>query len=442
MMNEKDGLLKVCPKCGKKLKKRIGEFGTYLDCTGYPECKFTYDISKKTNMIFNDKAEMHISDRCPNCNRKLAIYIGKNGAFFGCNGYPQCKFSLNIEDLESIVCPKCGNSMIERSGKYGLFLGCTNYPTCKFTYPIRISKAAKNKIKPEIKSKKIKRLELGELEGNLTRQSILSSFSSDWLDIKQIISKLNIKDENDISYLNLKLKQFERNKILDIKNEKGIKYWKKANNVNKLAKEGDKKRSKPYVYVLKLENNKWWVGRTSNLSKGIAIHEEGQGSSWTRENKVLSTEEVIEDGDLIKITLKYMKKYGWQNIRGTCFNDSYYVYIPKELKLYIKSQEGGLEFFKNKKKELGPIYVYALKLEHGKWYVGKTSHLKRRISQMEEGGNTWTKMHKVLNVDQVFENGDVKQITLDYMRKYGWENVRGYAWSQWNMKYPPKELRS
>jgi len=28
------------------------------------------------------------------------------------------------------------------------------------------------------------------------------------------------------------------------------------------------------------------------------------------------------------------------------------------------------------------------------------------------------------------------------MKKNGWENVRGYAWSQWNMKNPPKELRN
>lgn len=34
-----------------------------------------------------------------------------------------------------------------------------------------------------------------------------------------------------------------------------------------------------------------------------------------------------------------------------------------------------------------------------------------------------------------------KQITLQYMRKYGWTNVRGYAWSQINLKNPPKDLR-
>lgn len=43
-------------------------------------------------------------------------------------------------------------------------------------------------------------------------------------------------------------------------------------------------------------------------------------------------------------------------------------------------------------------------------------------------------------IEEVFENGDLKQITLDYMRKYGWENVRGYAWSVWNLKHPPKKL--
>jgi hypothetical protein len=45
-------------------------------------------------------------------------------------------------------------------------------------------------------------------------------------------------------------------------------------------------------------------------------------------------------------------------------------------------------------------------------------------------------------VVKLIEGGDLKQITLLYMKKYGWQNVRGYAWSQRNMKTPPKELRN
>lgn len=87
--------------------------------------------------------------------------------------------------------------------------------------------------------------------------------------------------------------------------------------------------------------------------------------------------------------------------------------------------------------------VYILKLENHKWYVGKTSKLDRRLEEHKKGYRSpWTQINKIISVEKIIKNGDLKSITLDYMRKYGWENVRGYAWSQWNMKRPPKELRT
>jgi hypothetical protein len=88
-------------------------------------------------------------------------------------------------------------------------------------------------------------------------------------------------------------------------------------------------------------------------------------------------------------------------------------------------------------------FIYILKLEHDKYYVGGTDNLKKRLNRLRRGGGSpWTQMHKMIDVENVIEGGDLKTITLDYMRKYGWENVRGYAWSQWNMKNPPKILRN
>ncbi len=433
---------KKCPKCGKPLEIRHGEYGTYLDCIGYPKCKFTQDMSKKIKpkgvRLYEDKVRLPVN--CPKCTKKLAVYIGVNGAFFGCNGYPTCNFSRNVDDLDNIVCSKCGNLMTERTGKYGLFLGCRSYPECKFTFPIRVSKTVKSQPEPEVKAKK--KLDLGELQSPLSTDAILNLFSTEWLNIKQIILNLNAKDENDIKYLSLKLDELERKKVLTVKLEEGYKYWKKSGvKIAQKEKKIIKEILQNYVYILKLENEKWWVGRTKKLSSGITVHKDGQGSSWTRDNRVIDTEEIIENGDLTDITLDYMKKYGWENVKGTCFNESYYIYIPKKIKVYIKGQTGGLEFFKEKEEALGPKFVYILKLEHGKWYVGRSINVERRVKEMKEEGNTWTQMHKILGVGEVIENGDLKQITLDYMRKYGWENVRGYAWSQWNMKNPPKELR-
>ncbi len=124
---------KKCPKCGKPLKIRHGDYGTYLDCTGYPKCKYTQDISGK---ITTTRAS--IPSVCPKCGKNLAIYKGKFGIFLGCNGYPKCNFSYNFEDPTNISCPKCGRIMRERKGKYGLFYGCSGYPDCKFTFDLRI----------------------------------------------------------------------------------------------------------------------------------------------------------------------------------------------------------------------------------------------------------------------------------------------------------------
>ena len=74
--------------------------------------------------------------QCPECGKKIAMWDGKYGLFFGCKGYPSCEYSLNINTPEQITCPKCGNLMENRDGKYGEFMGCTGFPQCKFTFKI------------------------------------------------------------------------------------------------------------------------------------------------------------------------------------------------------------------------------------------------------------------------------------------------------------------
>lgn len=94
-----------------------------------------------------------------------------------------------------------------------------------------------------------------------------------------------------------------------------------------------------YIYVLKLQNDKWWVGKSKTPSTRILAHKDGMGSSWTRDNKVIATEEILEEGDLTEITLSYMKKYKWQNVRGTCFNEMYEQYIPNKIKQFVSNEK-------------------------------------------------------------------------------------------------------
>jgi hypothetical protein len=77
-----------------------------------------------------------------------------------------------------------------------------------------------------------------------------------------------------------------------------------------------------YIYVLELENKKFYVGKTTNPKMRIMNHFESCGSSWTRKYKPISIIELIpncDDFDEDKYTLKYMEKYGINNVRGGSF---------------------------------------------------------------------------------------------------------------------------
>lgn len=93
------------------------------------------------------------------------------------------------------------------------------------------------------------------------------------------------------------------------------------------------------IYVLLLENDKYYIGKTTNLKKRILDHELGNGSSWTKKYKMIklvesfiSTSEFDEDNQV----KKYMKIYGIENVRGGSYcqiflsNYSYYT-LKKEL---------------------------------------------------------------------------------------------------------------
>lgn len=77
--------------------------------------------------------------------------------------------------------------------------------------------------------------------------------------------------------------------------------------------------------------------------------------------------------------------------------------------------------------------VYVLQLVHGKYYVGHTEHFENRMSRHFEGGGAeWTKLYKPIKVLTSFP-GDLKKenrVTLACMRKWGFNNVRGGAWTK------------
>jgi len=76
-------------------------------------------------------------DKCPDCDKDLVRRIGRFGAFTACSGYPECKYILKIKVPEikiGIHCPKCADGdMLERRSRFGkIFYSCSKYPDCKF----------------------------------------------------------------------------------------------------------------------------------------------------------------------------------------------------------------------------------------------------------------------------------------------------------------------
>ena len=81
------------------------------------------------------------------------------------------------------------------------------------------------------------------------------------------------------------------------------------------------KMSETWIYILKCQNNKWYVGRTNDVKKRLQQHFDGEGSEWTRLHKPIDVVEKIK-GDIYdedKYTLKYMGKYGIENVRGAAY---------------------------------------------------------------------------------------------------------------------------
>ena len=73
-----------------------------------------------------------------------------------------------------------------------------------------------------------------------------------------------------------------------------------------------------YVYILELENNKYYVGYTENFNSRMVSHFGGNGSKWTKIHIPISIKEVFR-GDKSNEndkTIDMMVKYGYENVRG------------------------------------------------------------------------------------------------------------------------------
>ena len=144
-----------CPECGKPLVFKLGRYGKFLSCSGYPECKYAKPISDS-----NGSEEEKDVDygKCPNCEDGVFVLKqGRFGKFLACSNYPKCKTTKNYMDKIGIKCPKCGEGdVVIKKAKGRVFYGCSRYPECNWS-------SWKNPMPKEEKSPKSKRETLQSL---------------------------------------------------------------------------------------------------------------------------------------------------------------------------------------------------------------------------------------------------------------------------------------
>ncbi|WP_055108473.1 type I DNA topoisomerase [Paenibacillus ihumii] len=112
----------ICEKCGKPLVYKLGRFGKFLACSGFPDCRNTKPIVKD------------IGVSCPKCKEGHVVErrSKKGRIFFGCDRYPECDF-VSWDRPSPKPCPKCGGLLVEKRNKQGGKLQCT---ACDHVEPI------------------------------------------------------------------------------------------------------------------------------------------------------------------------------------------------------------------------------------------------------------------------------------------------------------------
>ena len=113
---------KTCELCGKPMLKKLGRFGYFLACSGFPECHNTKSIPLA---------------KCPRpeCNGEIVERKnkGRSKSFYGCTNYPTCDFISHFKPIDQ-YCPKCNWFMVEKyDKKHGSFKSCIN-PDCTYLH--------------------------------------------------------------------------------------------------------------------------------------------------------------------------------------------------------------------------------------------------------------------------------------------------------------------
>lgn len=104
-----------CEKCGKPFAIKMGRYGKFLACTGFPECRNTRPLLEE------------IGVKCPKCDDGEVVKrrSKKGRVFYGCSSYPECEF-VSWQKPTGEICPDCGDILLEKPSRNGVQIVCGN----------------------------------------------------------------------------------------------------------------------------------------------------------------------------------------------------------------------------------------------------------------------------------------------------------------------------
>ena len=110
----------ICEFCGKNMVIKMGRFGKFLACPGWPDCKNAKPIVEK------------MPGRCPKCGSTILKRKSKRGyTFYACERGADCGF-MTWDVPTADDCPECGFTLFKKSGRGRMKLFCVNETCSRF----------------------------------------------------------------------------------------------------------------------------------------------------------------------------------------------------------------------------------------------------------------------------------------------------------------------
>ena len=94
----------ACDKCGRMMVYKMGRYGKFLACPGFPECRNAKPIRNEAGV------------NCPKCGKSVLVKKSKTGrTYYGCEDNPKCDFMTWDTPVKGKECPKCGSILLKKN---------------------------------------------------------------------------------------------------------------------------------------------------------------------------------------------------------------------------------------------------------------------------------------------------------------------------------------